>query len=357
MSLRRILCLALTSLLFVAASACGAPPPELAAHEATEIVDRGPPADEPGGGALPPAEACEPLAPRTQPLDVFVLPEAGPAPFLMAIDGATRSLRVMVYQMGTGPILDALVAKAEAGLDVQVILDVGQPRSNERPMARLEAAGAKVIWSDVKFTYMHAKVIVADEAVAVISTGNYGAFYMAKARDVVVWDSDPADVDVLVSLFDADYARGEPDLDCTRLLVSPVNAKERLLDFIASAQKEVLVESMQLADRDVRAALADRKAHGVEVRALVADPTWIKPNAAAAAFLAEHGIATRHLKVPSVHTKAILVDAEVAYVGSINLSATSLTRNREVGLLVTEQENVATLRATFEDDWQNATPF
>lgn len=329
----------------------------------------GPPVTE-GPGTLPappatteePAKptvtpACSPSVPRTTPLEVSVLPDAGATPFVSVLQRATKTIRVMVYQMGNGPILDTLEAKAKAGVSVQVILDVVQKDTNEKYMTRLLAAGANVIWSDAKFQYMHAKVIIVDEKEAVISTGNYAAFRMNMERNYAVRDADPADLDVLVKLFDADFARKEPDLGCTRLLVSPVNAKQRLLDFIATAKKEVLVESMQLADQDVRSALAARKSAGADVRVLLADPSWIDANADAAAFLATKGIPARHMSEPGVHTKAVVVDGATAYAGSINFSWTSLTKNREVGVLVDEVPNVASMRSTFEKDWAAATPF
>ncbi len=114
---------------------------------------------------------------------------------------------------------------------------------------------------------------------------------------------------------------------------------------------------MQLADAKVREAIAARKDAGVTVRVILADPSWIAANAAAGTFLAQHAIEARRIVSPKVHVKSILVDGKVAYAGSENLSQTSLDKNREVGLLVTEAENVATMRATFEHDWTAATPF
>lgn len=360
---RLLLALVAPALLALAA-ACGsassepsAPAPTGAESPVVEqpVTDPAPPAT--ATPAPPVTPACSPQVPRTRPLEVSVLPDAGATPFVSVLARATRSIRVMVYQMGNGPIIDTLEAKARAGVKVQIILDVAQKDTNEKYMVRLQAAGANVIWSDTRFQFMHAKVIVVDEAEAVVSTGNYAAFRMNMERNFVVRDSDPADVDVLVKLFDADFARQEPDLTCTRLLVSPVNAKQRLLDFIATAKTEIVVESMQLADDDVRDALAARKAAGVDVRVLLADPSWIDANASAATFLAAHGIAARHMKEPGVHVKAVVVDGEAAYAGSVNLSWTSLTKNREVGLLVTESANVGAMHATFEKDWATATPF
>ncbi len=327
-------------------------PPPVASEE--PVVEAPPPA-EPTEPEKPITPACTPDVPRTVPLDVMIQPDVGTEPFTSIITSAKKELRVMVYQMGYGPVLDGLVARAKEGVKVRVILDVAQKNVNQKYMTTLQGAGAEVIWSDEAFTYMHAKVIIADNASALISTGNYHVSYMMKERNFSVRDSDPADIDVLTKLFDADFARKAPDVSCTRLLVSPINAKQRLLDFIKSAKKSILVDSMQLGDWDVRNALAERKAAGVEVRALLADPSWIDANATAATFLASKGIPAKWAK--HLHVKAIIVDGTSAYAGSINFSTTSLTKNREVGLIVQEPANVASMTATFEKDWATGTDF
>src|SRR5205085_90377 len=157
-------------------------------------------------------------------------------------------------------------------------------------------AGAEVIWSDPRFVFTHAKVTLVDGREALISTGNYSESYMLKERNLAVLDSDPADVASMQRIFDADWTHQDPDLSCTRLVVAPVNARQRLLALIGSARQTLLVHSMQLGDHEVRDALAARKAAGVDVRVILADPSWIDANASAAAFLAEHGIAARWRK-------------------------------------------------------------
>jgi phosphatidylserine/phosphatidylglycerophosphate/cardiolipin synthase-like enzyme len=356
MKTRAVLALSPLALLLLACSVSSEP---------AETPGPGDPGTEPpavtGPGEPPPpvTPACEPLIPRTKPAEVFVQPQAGTAPFANILAKATKSIRVMVYQMGFGPVLDGLEAKAKAGVKTRVILDVAQKDVNQKYMDRLIAAGAEVIWSDTAFTYMHAKVIIVDDAEALITTGNYYVKHMLSERNFAVLDSDPADLQVLTKLFDADWERKSPDVSCTRLLVAPVNAKQRLLDFIASAKQSVVVESMQMGDREVRDALAARKAAGVDVKVILADPSWIDANASAAVFLAEKGIPARHY--PHMHAKSIVVDANTAnaaaYAGSINFSWTSLTKNREVGLLVTEKANIDLMTSTFEADWAAATPF
>jgi len=317
-------------------------------------------ANPPPPATTPPAPitpVCDVATPRATPLEVFVQPDCGQTPFTDVIGRAKKTIRVMVYEMGYGPILDGLTAKAKAGVDVRIILDVKQIATNQKYFDQLTAAGAKAIWSDTQFSYMHAKTIVVDENEALVSTGNFAQFRMNIERNFVAHDTDPADVDVLVKLFDADFTRKSPDLSCTRLVVSPVNSKQRITDLIAAAKKEIVVESMEFDDRDVRTAIAARKAAGVDVRVILADPSWIAPNTDAATFLAQNNIEARWMKNPTVHVKAIVVDGTTAYIGSENLSYTSLVKNREVGVIVFESTNVDSIHATFEKDWTTSTPF
>jgi phosphatidylserine/phosphatidylglycerophosphate/cardiolipin synthase-like enzyme len=193
--------------------------------------------------------------------------------------------------------------------------------------------------------------------VAIVSTGNYLKSFLLKERNFASIDRDPQDVADLVRLFDADWNSKAPDLSCTRLLVSPVNSKDRIVSLIESAKTSVLVESMQLADYSVRDALVKRHDAGVDVRILVAAPTWIDTNTEAGTAMKAAGIDIRWLDSPPIHVKSIVVDGTLAYMGSENLSSTSLTKNREVGLILTEMKGIQSMQATMEADFAKATKF
>ncbi len=132
-------------------------------------------------------------------------------------------------------------------------------------------------------------------------------------------------------------------------MVSPINARPRILDLINSAQTTLLIESMQFADTAVRAAVQARVMAGVTVRVLLAEPGWISANARAATFL--HGLGVPVRSIPHLHTKVIIADGVRGYLGSVNLSMTSLDKNREVGLIVTDPSSIEPLTTTFEADW------
>lgn len=299
---------------------------------------------------------CTMTGARAAPLDTFVLPEAGEQPYLDVITGAQRSLRIMVYEFTSASIREAVRARAATGVEVRVILDRTQQSDNQETFDVLTAAGAKVQWSDPGFTYTHAKFLVADDAVALVSTGNLD-HYMHSGRNFGAVDRDLGDVRTLAKLFDADFAHVAPVIGCTRLVLSPDNAKERHLELINSATTSLTIESMQFSDRDIRDAVLARFRAGVDVRVLLASPSWVSANGSAGAWLNANGIPARWRSSPALHVKALVIDGNAAFLGSENLSWTSLTKNREVGLVSTEADDVALISGTFEQDWENARTF
>jgi phosphatidylserine/phosphatidylglycerophosphate/cardiolipin synthase-like enzyme len=306
----------------------------------------------------PEAPACNATDPRATPVALWVLPQAGEKPFVDFLASATKSIVVFGYLMGFGGILDTLKAKAQAGVDVRVILDgVTQRDVNDKYRLQLEAAGAKFQWSDPKFSYMHAKSMVVDGREALVTTGNYSRSYMLKERNYVARITDAQDVSDLAALFDADWSKKTPDLSCTRLLVSPINAQPRLVALIKSAKTSIDIESMQFSDKAVQDAVFERKAAGVSVRVILAAPGWIETNDGVGDELKKKAIAARWLGTPGVHVKAIVVDGAQAYLGSENISYTSLTKNREVGVIISDTSALTSMHDTFETDWANATNF
>ncbi len=301
---------------------------------------------------------CNATDPRAQPIEVVVTPEAGERPYLEALQRAQSSIDVQVYLMGYGGILDQLKAKAAAGVAVRVILDGAQVDTNQKYFDMLTSAGAQVTWSDTRFVYQHSKFLLVDDQVAVISTGNFSKTYSIELeRNHVATDRDPADLADLRALFEADWAGTGATfaMPCTRLVVSPLNSRARILELITSAQSTLEIESMQFADAAVRAAVKARVQAGVATRVLIADADWISANTYASTYLKDLGVPVKW--IPHLHTKVIVVDGARAYLGSENLSANSLDNNREVGVIVTDASSIAPMAVSFETDWAAGTAF
>jgi phosphatidylserine/phosphatidylglycerophosphate/cardiolipin synthase-like enzyme len=204
---------------------------------------------------------------------------------------------------------------------------------------------------------MHAKTMIIDGHEAVVSTGNYGKSFLLKERNYIAHLTEPQDVADLAALFDADWSGQSPNLACTRLIVSPVNSRDRIVELVKSAQKTLLIESMQFDDHAVHDAVIARKQAGVDVQIILADAGWISTNTSVADDLAQNGIAARYLHSPAVHVKSIVVDGTHAYLGSENISYTSLSKNREIGLIVDDAAALQSMQQTFAKDYAEALPF
>ena len=101
---------------------------------------------------------------------------------------------------------------------------------------------------------------------------------------------------------------------------------------------------------------------GVQVRVLVPQVALNQRAIVAFEQLATEGakIAARQTRPPYdpsnpyPHAKAIVADGKVAYVGSVNMSATSFGKNRELGILLNGADTVAPITRTFNADWSIA---
>jgi len=53
---------------------------------------------------------------------------------------------------------------------------------------------------------------------------------------------------------------------------------------------------------------------------------------------------------PAIHAKVVVADARTLYIGSANLTPTSLDRNRELGLRLDDADVARRVAATVADD-------
>lgn len=80
---------------------------------------------------------------------------------LTVINGATKTLDVEELEFSDSTVVNAIVARAEAGVRVRVVLE--DPSSYSSEVSELEAAGGSVVgYSDPSGFYIHAKAMVAD---------------------------------------------------------------------------------------------------------------------------------------------------------------------------------------------------
>lgn len=292
------------------------------------------------------------------PSQPLVEPDAGRQPIQDFISSAQSTVDLAIYELTDTRILSALEGDAGRGIRVRVLAEPspgGHP-VNAHALSELQARGVLIRDSSPRFRLTHEKTLVVDGSSALIMSLNLVAQTFSASRDVAVFDTDPADVAEVESVFEADWNRQPVAPSRPSLVWSPDNARGRIEATLNSAREEIDLYAEELLDREVVGILAAQAGAGLRVRLIMSDTGNRDSSRPNRALLASAGGDVRLLERPYIHAKLILVDGSLAFVGSENLSEESLDRNRELGLLSSDPSIVGRLSDIFEQDWQRAAP-
>ncbi len=319
----------------------------------------------PGGPtAVPCAAGCTGGA-GIQEATVYVQPDAGDRPVVNAIKGAQKSVALEMYLLTETNVIHALEDAANRGVTVQVMLEAHPVGSGsitpQETMATLNAAGVKAQPTNPAFALTHAKLLLIDGQTAYISSGNFtktalGGSSAAADRDYLIVDTNAADVATCNAIFAADWNRTTPQVDDPNLVVSPVNARPKLVALINGAKQSLHIEEEEMQDPGIIAALSAAAGRGVNVQVVVPKPSSASNNDAQGEQQLR-GSGVRVVQVDDrsnqnlyIHAKIIIADGTLAYVGSVNVSTQSMNKNREVGVLVANAAVIRQLDASFAQD-------
>jgi cardiolipin synthase len=301
-------------------------------------------------------------------------------------------------------VAQALIDKARSGVNVRVIVDQKQYSQGSSAdqikytVQALRDAGVDVQTSSSAFCYTHQKTFVIDgpttanpglSGTAIIMSLNLMPNYFGGTRDYAVITTNPGVIQEVSNVFDADFNLVGPQPVCTHahspantspppypadtplvsevsLLWSPVSSKPKLLQLIAGAKQSLVITTEEMTDADMVCQIqaVAQSAAKPTVRILLSGDIG-SSNEAAVNTLLGLGLANLSIRVmpgqppPSVatptplymHGKQVIADGIVAYVGSENLTNTSLIQNRELGTLFTDPVMIARLQSVFTSDF------
>ena len=276
------------------------------------------------------------------------------------IDSARSSIDMTMYELSDTTAVNDLIARKKAGVDVRVILDQAEKSTNKSAYSTLTSAGVGVVWSSTAFQYTHQKTLSVDNRESLILTGNLTSNYYSETRDYGDFDSDANDVKAIVAVFDADYAHKTiTPSDADDLLWSPTTSTSRVLSVINGAKKTLDVEGEEFNDPAVVNAIAARAKAGVAVRVVVESPSQY---ASAISKVVEAGgkvVGYSSSTGLYIHAKAVIADAglsdQTVEIGSMNYTANSLTRNRELGIVLHDTADCSLIERQFAADFAGGT--
>ena len=319
---------------------------------------------------------------------------------------AKKSIDIEIYEMKDPTFRKLLVDALERGVKIRIVKDsntigdscdesevIDESDSSECQVEKgyinlIQSKGAQYIFFDKKqlcgiagrSCFQHGKMIIVDNRYLLLSSGNFNSSSLCAP------DSPKCNRDFSYLTKNAEvirYLRGilEKDLKGERwefkkvisqsppsLTISPESAT-RIVSLIQSAKKSIWVQNQYLEDPAVNNALIEKALQGLDVHVQVSafcsfgmpsDSKKLKITKIYTDFDSA-GIKTKIFtsKIPVgnrpgyLHSKALLIDEEVGWVGSINGSETSTLQNREFGIIFNSKKSIEQLRRVLHDDFNH----
>ncbi|MEI6805438.1 MAG: phospholipase D-like domain-containing protein [Myxococcaceae bacterium] len=333
------------------------------------------------------------------------------SPLVALLESAQKSIKIEIYEMNDEKVLTALSEALDRGVEVSIVQEPNplqspcqiftQISTHDNPVCKnqkkLVAAvknhGGKyeafnkveLCGIEGKSCFQHGKIALIDDHTAVISTGNFNDSNLCDLdqspdvcnRDYSFVTNDQEILSGLNSFFEQDLLgkRYDPLSLMTSTLKSKLTVSsislDNILEFIASAKKSIQIQNQYLEEPALNEALIKAAKRGVQVEAMVSDVcNFQKPSPGKHAQITETftgfdkaGISSRlfnkkHLingKPGYLHAKAIVVDGQYAWVGSMNGSTESATMNREYGIYFEQPRWVSQLSKIMKADYEDPT--
>ena len=299
--------------------------------------------------------------------NVIVLPDAGVASIVSLLQSAKVSLRLKAVEFNAPELIEAVAALARRGVQVRVLLNKpgrGGVSDNAAARTALQAAGAEVANAPHKLSVLHEKSLVIDDERALVMSCDWDVFGVSQARDYLVLTTHRHEVDEIAACFDADWAHqgfkphGHGRL---RMVWGPLNARQRIADFIDAARHTLIVQNARYQDpvmierlvraqrRGVSLQLMAHAVHRMQAKEITSDVGGLR-------MLDDLGVQVRRLKHLRLHGNLLLADGDRALVGSVNFSPASLDRRRELAIETDDAAVIKTLQVTLAHDWSHSRP-
>ena len=272
-------------------------------------------------------------------LQLLIEPKAGMGQVDRLLSSAHKSVDLEIYELSDTTI-ESILAKDEArGIGVRVILDKAYVESkNLSAYDYLTSHHVAVHWAPSRFDLTHEKGAVIDNTTALVMTMNLTSRWYATTRDVVVIDTQPADVVAISTTFNNDWKDGGATAPTGTDLVWSPDSEDALVNLIGSAHHTLYVENEEMNDTYITNALVVAVRRGVKVTVVMtASSSW--DSAFSTLVKAGVKIHTYPDTETALYIHAKVIDADSGYsdgrvfVGSENFSIASLVYNRELGLI------------------------
>ena len=275
---------------------------------------------------------------------LIVEPEDGIEPLLRAVKRAKKCIDIAIFRCNLKPLERELAAAVERGVLVSALV-AHTNRGGDEGLRELEdrllASGITVARTDDDLVRYHGKLLLIDRETLFVLGFNFTANDI-KSRSFGVSTRNRKVLRDVLGLFEADRTRSEFRPTAPDLVVSPQNARQRLMRFVKKARLSLDIYDTCVTDDGIIRQLQERAASGVKIRILGSlEKKWQGDAFDARPFPGRR-----------LHVRTIIRDSRRAFVGSQSLRKLELDERREVGLIVRDITVVKRIQEVFDDDWR-----
>jgi phosphatidylserine/phosphatidylglycerophosphate/cardiolipin synthase-like enzyme len=278
---------------------------------------------------------------------LLVQPGDNIVPLLEGIRNARKSIQIAIFRSDSEEIERALKDAVSRSVLVHALI-ANRNHGGEKHLRKLELRlleyGVTVVRTGNNLSRYHDKLMVVDGEKLFLMAFNLRHLDFERSRSFGIVTANRKLVLEAVRLYEADAKRQPYSAKTGSLVVSPVNARERLADFIGKARTQLLIYDPQVSDRAMISLLGDQKKAGVEIKIL----GKVANNA--------QDLEARKLPHLRLHTRTMIRDGKSAFIGSQSLRKVELDARREVGIIFRDRRVISRLLKTFREDWASATP-
>jgi len=264
-----------------------------------------------------------------------------------AINAARKSVEIVIFRFDRREIERALASAVKRGATVRALI-AHTNRAGEDSLRQLEMrlleAGVMVARTADDLVRYHSKFMIIDHRELYVLAFNLTYADIERSRSFGIMTRNIALVREALKLFDADVQRRSYEAGLNRFVVSPSNARLQLANFIVGAKKELAIYDPKVSDPAMTGLLEARARAGVTIRII------------GRLARAVPGVETRRLSGMKLHTRTMIRDRSMTFVGSQSLREPELDSRREVGMILRDAAVANSLMRTFQEDWAAGEP-
>lgn len=271
------------------------------------------------------------------------------------IKNAKSRIYIEMYIFTEKDLRKELINAKKRWVDIQVILEKNVYKAsnlNKKTFDEFAKSGIKVTWaSSENFALTHTKLMVIDDEI-IISTANYLYSSFSKNREFYLFIKDNILLKHLLSVFESDFLKKKEIIYDSNLVLSPSYTREKFNVLLNSAKKSIKMYIQNFADEEILSILKQKKEDWIDVELILPDLKSLAWNKEEIAKLDKYKIKYKLLKSPYIHAKSILVDDLYLYLWSINMSYYSIEKNREIWVILKEENIIKKFKEIFVNDFQ-----